>query len=98
MRLAEVIGRVTLSRCHPSLKGAAWRLVVPLTWEGLVDRTRGRGEAFVAYDEQRSGIGDLIAVSEGGEAAAPFEPDVKPVDAYNAAILDQLDVDLVIKS
>jgi ethanolamine utilization protein EutN len=98
MRLAEVIGRVTLSRCHPSLKGATWRLVVPLTWEGLVDRTRGRGEAFVAYDEQRSGIGDLIAVSEGGEAAAPFEPDVKPIDAYNAAILDQLDVDLVIKS
>jgi microcompartment protein CcmK/EutM len=65
MRIAEVIGRVTLSRCHPSLKGSAWRLVVPLTWEGLIDRTHGRGEAFVAYDDQRSGIGDLIAVSEG---------------------------------
>ncbi len=98
MRIAEVIGRVTLSRCHPNLKGAAWRLVVPLTWEGLVDQAHGRGEAFVAYDDQRSGLGDLIAVSEGGEAAAPFHPDPKPIDAYNAAILDQLDVDLVIKS
>lgn len=96
MRLAEVIGRVTLSRCHPSLRGATWRIVVPLNWEGLVDRTQGRGEPFVAYDELRAGLGDLIAVSEGAEAAAPFDPEMKPVDAYNAAILDQLDVDLVI--
>ena len=29
-----------------------------------------------------------IAISEGAEASAPFHPDQKPIDAYNAAILD----------
>jgi hypothetical protein len=33
-----------------------------------------------------------VALSEGGEAAQPFRPELKPVDAYNAAILDELDV------
>ncbi len=34
-----------------------------------------------------------IALAEGPEAAQPFLPEVKPVDAYAAAILDQLEVD-----
>ena len=37
-------------------------------------------------------LSHLIAVSEGGEAAQPFQPEMKPVDAYNAAILDRIDV------
>ena len=35
----------------------------------------------------------LIAVSEGAEASAPFYPDQKPIDAYDVAILDELDVE-----
>ncbi len=34
--------------------------------------------------------GALIAISEGGEAAQPFYPAQKPVDAYNAALLDDV--------
>ena len=94
MRIAEVIGRCTLSVCHPSLRGAKWLIGVPLTQEGLQNVTAGkskdagRNEPFVIYDDLGAGSGELIAVSEGAEAAAPFAPDLKPIDAYDAAILD----------
>ena len=92
MRVAEVIGSVTLSKQHPSLRGARWLVAVPLTVEGLRGEDKGRGEAFVVYDDLGAGRSGLIAVSEGAEAAAPFYPETKPVDAYNAAILDQVDI------
>ena len=44
------------------------------------------------YDELGTGLGSYIALSEGGEAAQPFRPELKPVDAYNAAIIDQIDI------
>lgn len=101
MRIGEVIGTVTLSRCHPSLKAAAWRLCVPLSHEGLKRSEEGsrgaspgrRDEAFVTYDELGAGLGSLVAISEGAEASAPFHPEQKPIDAYNAAILDVIEVD-----
>lgn len=92
MRIAEIIGRVTLSRSHPDLRGATWLLGVPLTMAGLKGDPAGRGEALVLYDERGASEGALIALSEGGEAAAPFVPAVKPVDAYNAAILDHIEL------
>ena len=95
MRISEVIGKVTLSRCHPSLTGATWIIGVPLSHRGLCGDEAGRGESFVIYDERGAGAGDTIAVSESAEAAAPFFPDQKPIDAYNAAILDEVDVDPV---
>ena len=94
MRIAEVIGRVTLSECHPSLRGGVWLLAVPLTIEGMLGNASGRGEAFVVYDERGASPGDRFAVSEGAEAAAPFA-DPKPIDAYNSAILDTLDVERI---
>ena len=92
MRIAEVIGTVTLSRWHPSLTGARWRLVVPLDAKGLAGDAAGRLEPIAAYDELGAGIGSRIAIADGAEAAAPFHPDTKPVDAYNAAILDRIDI------
>jgi microcompartment protein CcmK/EutM len=44
----------------------------------------------VVYDDLGAGPGSRIAFSEGGEAAQPFYPLDKPVDAYNAAILDTI--------
>ena len=93
MRIAEVIGTVTLNRSHPSVVGARFKLAVPLTWDNLLDRSHEPAEEVVAYDELGAGIGSLIALSEGREAAVPFHPDVKPVDVYNAAILDNLRVE-----
>lgn len=48
------------------------------------------GEDLVILDELGAGRGSKIAVSEGAEAAAPFHPEKKPVDAYCACILDQV--------
>jgi ethanolamine utilization protein EutN len=91
MRVAETIGKVTLNKCHASVQGATWLLAVPLTLEGLAGKAAGRGESFVVFDELGAGSGTRIAVSEGTEAAAPFHPAVKPIDAYNAAILDTIE-------
>jgi microcompartment protein CcmK/EutM len=93
MRIADVIGTVTLSRWHPALTGATWRLVVPLDARGLAGEATGRQEPIAAYDEYGAGMGSLIAMTDGAEAAAPFHPQTKPVDAYNAAILDRIDLD-----
>jgi len=91
MRIADTIGRVTLNKCHPAVAGATWLVAVPLTLPGLAGKTAGRGEPIVVFDELGAGEGSRIAVSEGTEAAAPFYPAVKPIDAYNAAILDTLE-------
>ena len=93
MRIAEVIGTVTLNRAHPSFAGASLRLAIPLATSDLVGRTRPGGDTLVVYDEFGAGMGCRIAVSEGAEAAQPFYPDVKPVDAYNAAILDRVQLE-----
>lgn len=92
MRIGKIIGNVTLSRAHPSMTGASYRLVTPLAIGHLQGETAREAEPFVLYDQLGAGDGDLVAISEGGEAAQPFKPELKPVDAYNAAILDQLNL------
>jgi microcompartment protein CcmK/EutM len=93
MRIAEVIGTVTLNRQHPSLAGARLKLVVPLSLADLTGQPGEPAEEIVVYDELGAGVGNRIAVSEGREAAQPFYPDMKPIDAYNAAILDTLTIE-----
>lgn len=90
MRIAEVIGKVTLSKMHPSLQGARWLVAVPYGRETLENSAEGRGEPFVVFDELGGGEESVIGVSEGAEASGPFYPDTKPIDAYCAAIFDQL--------
>ncbi len=94
MRIGKVIGTVTLSRCHPSLTGASYKLVVPQTWDNLSGRSNASAGEIAVFDELGAGSGSLIALSEGREAAMPFYPEVKPIDAYNAAILDTLEFEL----
>ena len=93
MRIMECIGRVTLSQWHPSLTGATWKLAVPLMHAGLNGNESGRTEPIVIYDDMGAGIGSLMAVTESAEASTPFHPNVKPIDAYCAALLDALSVE-----
>jgi ethanolamine utilization protein EutN len=90
MRIAEVIGTVTLSRVHPSLVPARWVIGVPFSLAALQAGGSPDGEDVVIYDRLAAGNGDRIGFSEGGEAAVPFLPERKPVDAYCACILDQV--------
>lgn len=93
MRIGEVIGTVTLSRAHPSLTGGRYCLAVPQSLANLQGRAKAEAEELVVYDELGAGVGSMIAFSEGGEAAQPFHPNDKPIDAYNAAILDTIRVE-----
>jgi ethanolamine utilization protein EutN len=90
MRIAEVIGTVTLSRAHPSLTGFRWILGVPLSLRALRGGQRGDGEDVVIFDNLGAGCGSLVGFSEGVEAAAPFHPEKKALDAYCACILDHV--------
>lgn len=90
MRVAEIIGTVTLNRCHPSFAQARLKLAVPLSLENLSGEAPPQADSIVVWDDLGAGIGNQIAMSEGGEAAQPFRPEDKPVDAYNAAILDNI--------
>lgn len=91
MRIAEVIGNVTLSRCHPSVAGFRWIVGVPFSLKALKSGVPD-GEDFVILDELGAGQGQKIGVSEGVEAMMPFQPERKPIDAYCACILDTIEV------
>jgi ethanolamine utilization protein EutN len=93
MRVAYVVGNLTLSRCHPSYQGANLKLVVPLDTRDLVGPGDPAGHTIVAWDTLGAGLGNYVALAEGTQAAQPFLPDVKPIDAAAAGILDQLEVD-----
>ena len=89
MRIAEVIGTVTLSRAHPSLGRSRWVIGVPYSLKALTEGVPD-GEDVVIYDDLGAGAGSRVGFSEGGEAAAAFYPEKKPVDAYCACILDHV--------
>jgi ethanolamine utilization protein EutN len=93
MRIAEVIGTVTLSKAHPTLAGYRWVIGVPFSLQGLRAGAPD-GEDLVIFDRLGAGVGDRIGFSEGGEAAAPFHPEKRAVDAYCACILDQIALSL----
>ena len=92
MRIAKVVGTVTLNRCHPSFEGARLRLAVPLSLAELKGERQPQADEMVVWDDNGSGLGSLIAVSEGAEATQPFRPELKPVDAYASAILDEVNL------
>ena len=93
MKLHQIIGNVTLSRSHPSYRGARLLACLPLEQSTLTNQPPVNPDLVVAWDDLGAGLGNLVAVSDGGEAAAPFRPEQKAVDAYCAAILDEITID-----
>lgn len=93
MQVYKTIGHVTLSRGHDTLRGG--KLVIAEAYGAeLVGRPKSAEEDMVVvWDDLGAGPGALIAVSDGAEAAQPFKPNLKPVDAYNSAILDEIHLD-----
>jgi len=92
MRLGHVIGRVTLSKQDPAYKGGRFLLVQPFTSEqfhGAPMTPLAPGSSLVVYDNLGAGQGHVIGFTEGSEASAPFTQPT-PVDAFNAAIVDEL--------
>ena len=94
MKLGSVIGRVTLSKAVPELTGARWLIVSPFTREHYQSGTEtpaglGTDPSLVVYDALGGGVGQTIGYIEGREAAQPFA-DPTPVDAINAALVDDI--------
>src|ERR1044071_3634189 len=94
MRLGTVIGRVPLSKTVKSLEGGRFLVVSPFSREqfaaGLeAPASIGKDPSLVVYDAIGGGIGHVIGYVEGREAAQPFA-DSTPVDAINAALVDEM--------
>lgn len=88
MRIANVIGRVTLSVRHHSLRGERLMLVLP--WSAKTAATgKDHDYSIVAYDELGAGPGQLVTICESTEATRPFERPT-PCDAYVGAIIDDI--------
>ena len=94
MRLGTVIGRVTLSATVSSLDGARWLIVSPFTREHFQSGSEtpvglSKDPSLVVYDDLGGGVGQTIGFIEGREAASPFD-EPTPVDAINAALVDEI--------
>lgn len=96
MRIGRVMGNVTLGSRDAHLPPGSLLLVEILDahalrgWRDGSHRRSAMPEALVVFDELGAGQGQLIAISEGGEATQPFRPKKVPCDAYSAAILDDI--------
>ena len=90
MRIGEVVGRVTLSRSLPQLRGGRFLIALPMPMAALTEAAPARGEELVVYDNLGAGPGSLIGISEGREAANPFGKTKTPVDAYCACLIDHI--------
>jgi microcompartment protein CcmK/EutM len=94
MRIGRVVGRLNLNSTYETLVGARFLIVAVQDRFALKGEKRQTSEYLVCYDNLGAREGDLIAFGESREACMPFYPEKRvPLDAYNAAILEQLVLD-----
>jgi carbon dioxide concentrating mechanism protein CcmL len=94
MRVAHVIGRVTLNVQDPALTGGRWLLCNPVAAVDFNTACMKQPplsveSTLVSYDNLGAGVGDIVGVVEGAEATAPFHHDI-PIDAITVAIFESL--------
>ena len=98
MRIGRVMGVVVLGKQLPELRPGQYIILDILDAQALAGHARHAPrrtpmpESLVAFDQLGAGVGQLVAVSEGRDAASPFHPERVPLDAYCAAILDQVEL------
>ena len=91
MRLGIVRGHVTLAPAIPELQGKTLVVLEPVTTENLLaGNGKGGGKSLVAVDALGAADGQMVAFTEGREAANPFWPGQIPVDAYCTLIVDSI--------
>jgi ethanolamine utilization protein EutN len=95
MRLGIVRGHLTLNPAIPAYRGKTLVVLEPVTMENLRAKNGlGGGKALIAIDALGAAEGQMVAFTEGAEAANPFWPNLIPVDAYCSLIVDSVDVHL----
>lgn len=83
-----------MSKTIPAYKGGRYLLVSPFDrdhfQQGEVPpHGLSKQPSLVIYDNLGGGVGDTVGFVEGREAAAPFD-EPTPVDAINAALVDNI--------
>jgi len=91
VRLGIVRGHVTLSPAVPELLGKTLVVLEPVTMANLVAKNGlGGGKSLVAVDALGAAKGQMVAFTEGADAANPYWPARVPVDAYCTLIVDSI--------
>ena len=91
MRLGLVRGHLTLCPVVPELLGKTLVLLEPVTMANLMAKNGlGGGKSLVAVDALGAAKGQMVAFTEGREAANPFWPNAVAVDAYCTLIVDSI--------
>jgi len=97
MRIARVIGKVTLNRRMPELPAGSYLLVRPSNRGTLAGLNDGNDETLVMFDPLAAREGDRVGLVEGREAAMPYWPTRVPLDAYNGCILDTINFEPILE-
>ena len=93
MRLGIVRGHVTLSPAVAELMGKTLVVLEPVTMVNLAAKNGlGGGKSLVAVDALGAAKGQVVAFTEGREAANPFWPQSVPIDAYCTLIVDSITI------
>ncbi|MHC4562694.1 MAG: EutN/CcmL family microcompartment protein [Planctomycetota bacterium] len=97
MRIATVIGKLTLNRAMPDIVPGSFLLVRVADRGTLAGANDGKDEMLVTYDKLGAREGDRVGISEGREATAPFLPAKVPYDCYCGCILDNIEFDPILE-
>ncbi len=98
MRIAKVIGKVTLNESLAEVPAGSFLIVRTFNRGTLAGDNAGNEETLICYDNLSAREGDVIGLVEGREASAPFYPDKVPFNSYNACILDDLNFQPVLEA
>ncbi len=93
MKMAKIIGRITLSRGDISLSGKRLVIAAPFDKAAFADMEAFSGVSkypnFIACDPLGAACGDTVGYVDGSEASAQFDFPI-PVDACIVAIVEKL--------
>jgi ethanolamine utilization protein EutN len=93
MRLGIVRGHLTLNLATQAFRGKTLVVLEPVTMENLrAGNGLGGGKALIAIDALGAAEGQMVAFTEGREAANPYWPAAVPVDAYCSLIVDSIGI------
>ncbi len=98
MRIAKVIGKITLNKKLAEVQPGSLLIIRTFNRGTLVGKNEGNEEELVVYDVLGAREGDLTGLVEGAEATVPFKPLKVPYNAYNACILDTINFKPVLKT
>ncbi|HEY3443779.1 MAG TPA: EutN/CcmL family microcompartment protein [Paludibaculum sp.] len=92
MRLGIVRGSVVLNQAIPALIGIRLVIIEPVNAANLAAANGlGGGKALIAADRLGPANGQMVSFVEGRTAASPFYPQDAPIDAYCAAIVQNIE-------